>query len=200
MPRPFTAVESTAIRSRLLEVAGESFARRGLRATSVESLARAAGISKGAFYGFFASKEQLFLALVDEYERRMHAEVVAAVQADPHRGVEVLLAMALSATQDDPLMAVVMSDEGAAVLRSMDPQQREALLRRDEVLVDTVVVVLGDAGVQLSVPPGLLVGLLRSLVFVGWHREDIGPDLVDEVAAWLTPALRSALLTEAAGR
>lgn len=184
----------------MLEVAGESFARRGLRATSVESLARAAGISKGAFYGFFASKEELFLSLVDEHEQRMHAEVATAVRADPHRGVEVLLAMALSATQDDPLMTVVMSDEGAAVLRSMDPQQREALLRRDEVLVDTLVVVLGDAGVQLSVPPGLLVGLLRSLVFVGWHREDIGPDLVDEVAAWLTPALRSALLTEAAGR
>lgn len=184
----------------MLEVGRESFARRGLRATTVESLARAAGISKGAFYGFFTSKEQLFLALVDEHEQRMHAEVVAAVQADPRRGVEVLIAMALGATRDDPLMTVVMSDEGGAVLRAMDPAQREALLRRDEVLVDTVVAVLGDAGVQLSVAPGLLVGLLRSLVFVGWHREDIGGDLADEVVGWLTPTLRAALMTEAAGR
>lgn len=184
----------------MLEVGSESFARRGLRATTVESLARAAGISKGAFYGFFASKEELFLALVDDYEQHVHAEVVAAVQADPRRGVEVLLTMALSATRDDPLMAVVMSDDGAAVLRSMSAEQREALLSRDEVLVDTVVAVLGDAGVQLSVAPRLLVGLLRSLVFMGWHRQDIGPDLVDEVVAWLTPALRGALLTEATDR
>jgi len=52
MPRAFTDPERDAIRARLMDAGRELFARRGIRATTVEQLARAAGISKGAFYLF----------------------------------------------------------------------------------------------------------------------------------------------------
>jgi AcrR family transcriptional regulator len=57
VPRAFTTAESDRIRAQLMAAGRESFARHGLRGTSVDQLARAAAISKGAFYRFFASKE-----------------------------------------------------------------------------------------------------------------------------------------------
>ena len=48
------------IRERLLAAGRELFARYGLRKTTVEELARAAGIAKGTFYLFFPSKEALY--------------------------------------------------------------------------------------------------------------------------------------------
>lgn len=195
MPRSFTESESAAIREGLLAAGAESFARRGLRGTTVESLARSAGISKGAFYGFFDSKEDVFLELVTSYEMTRHAEIEAAVRADVGRGLELLLDYAIHATTDNPLVVVAMSEEGLALLRSMTGAQREAFLRRDELLVGRVLAVLAEAGVELKASPSLLLGLLRSLVFLGWHRADIGDELADEVTSWLAPTLRAALLS-----
>jgi AcrR family transcriptional regulator len=51
----------------LLAAAATVFARNGYHATSVDMVAEAAGYTKGAVYSNFASKEELFLALIDEH-------------------------------------------------------------------------------------------------------------------------------------
>jgi AcrR family transcriptional regulator len=160
----------------------------------VEELARAAGISKGAFYGFFDSKESLFLALIDEYELQAHADIDAAVQADPHKGIEVLLEMALYALERMPLLGVALSDEGLRVLRTRTEAEQRVYLHRDERLISRVLALLDDAGVRPAATPSVLLALLRSLVMLGAHREDVGELLADELAAWLVPTLRQALL------
>lgn len=38
----------------------------GMRQTTVDQLVEAAGISKGAFYKFYSSKEMLFLDLLED--------------------------------------------------------------------------------------------------------------------------------------
>lgn len=198
MPRAFTADETSRIRARLCEAGRSTFAQRGLRGTTIDDLAHAAGISKGAFYRFFDSKEGLLLALLDEDETSMHAEIEAAVRAEPHRGIDVLVSSALDAVRINPLVPVLMSPEGMRALDSRPSLEREALLERDVRLVDRVLAVLAEAGVALSIPRTALVGLLRSLAFVGVHRTDIGEDHVDAMARWLTDCLRGALQPAAA--
>ena len=53
-------------RSRLMQSAARLFCRRGLEQASVDEVARDAGYTKGAFYANFRSKEELFLAMMDE--------------------------------------------------------------------------------------------------------------------------------------
>ncbi len=53
-------------RSRLMSSAAKLFARRGLENASIEEVSRDAGYTKGAFYANFRSKEELFLAMMDE--------------------------------------------------------------------------------------------------------------------------------------
>jgi len=62
-------------RSHLLEAAGAVFARRGFAHASVDQVAAEAGYTKGAFYANFASKEELFLVLLEQ----RFAERVAAL-------------------------------------------------------------------------------------------------------------------------
>ena len=62
-----TRKESQAkTRSQLLEAAGRVFARRGMQRATVDEVAGEAGYTKGAFYANFSSKEDLFLAMLDE--------------------------------------------------------------------------------------------------------------------------------------
>jgi AcrR family transcriptional regulator len=58
------------VRDRLLEAAGTVFAQKGFAAASVEDVARQAGLTKGAIYSNFASKDELFFALLGDHVAR----------------------------------------------------------------------------------------------------------------------------------
>ena len=51
-------------RTRILQAAQAEFLEKGFRAASLRSIVKAAGVTTGAFYGYFESKAQLFDALV----------------------------------------------------------------------------------------------------------------------------------------
>ncbi|WP_374397058.1 TetR/AcrR family transcriptional regulator [Tabrizicola sp.] len=54
-------------RARLIEAARSLVRHRGFAATSVDDLCAAAGVTKGAFFHHFASKEALGVALIDDW-------------------------------------------------------------------------------------------------------------------------------------
>src|SRR6266702_3057167 len=56
-------------RDKLLRAAEEIFVRDGYEGTQLAEIASAAGRSKGALYGHFESKEDLFLALFEQRTR-----------------------------------------------------------------------------------------------------------------------------------
>jgi AcrR family transcriptional regulator len=60
-------------------------ARRGVERASIDELAEEAGFTKGAFYAHFASKEELFLALLDEH----FAELLGRIDAVLHDDAEM---------------------------------------------------------------------------------------------------------------
>jgi AcrR family transcriptional regulator len=53
-------------RAQILAAAMVCFARQGYRATSMDDVVRESGLSVGAIYSYFPSKEELFLALADD--------------------------------------------------------------------------------------------------------------------------------------
>src|SRR5207244_1269605 len=53
-------------RACLMHSAAKVFAHRGLQQASIDEVAEEAGYTKGAFYANFKSKEELFLAMLDE--------------------------------------------------------------------------------------------------------------------------------------
>jgi AcrR family transcriptional regulator len=75
---------SEATRAALLDEATTLFAERGYAGTSLEDVASASQVTRGAVYHHFASKQALFEAVLDLQEARVSAEVIAAAStADP---------------------------------------------------------------------------------------------------------------------
>ncbi len=68
-------VRARTTRRKLLRSAEHIFARDGFEAASIEEIADAAGYSRGAFYGNFKSKEDLFMALLEDFFRRRIGDV-----------------------------------------------------------------------------------------------------------------------------
>ncbi|MEX2193746.1 MAG: TetR/AcrR family transcriptional regulator [Thermoleophilaceae bacterium] len=76
------AEKKAETRASLLEAAAEVFARQGFQAASVDEVAEAAGFTKGAVYAHFESKEDLFLAVLDERFADRLGEVRALLDSD----------------------------------------------------------------------------------------------------------------------
>lgn len=62
-----TQQRSGETRTRLLTAATTCFATKGYNAASVDDICMAAGVSKGAFYHHFPSKQAIFLALLQDW-------------------------------------------------------------------------------------------------------------------------------------
>jgi AcrR family transcriptional regulator len=75
---PTQSERTEATRTALIAAGRRLFGERGFAATSIEELAAAAGVTRGALYHHFASKEDLFAAVFEEVERDL---VMAAARA-----------------------------------------------------------------------------------------------------------------------
>src|SRR5215207_4931332 len=65
MPR-VSAETKQATQARLLAAAAEEFGRAGLERANIDAISLAAGFAKGTIYNYFPSKDELFLAVVEE--------------------------------------------------------------------------------------------------------------------------------------
>ncbi|MCB9357883.1 MAG: TetR/AcrR family transcriptional regulator [Calditrichaeota bacterium] len=63
-------------RIQILEAAGKLFASQGYEKTSVDEIAKEAGLSKGAVYWYFSSKEQILIGLAEQFEHQSQDAVV----------------------------------------------------------------------------------------------------------------------------
>lgn len=79
MPPASDTARKSATRSRLLEVAGELFARLGYEATSPADIAAVAGIGRTTFYEYFTDKEDALAALVEEFFPRITADILSSI-------------------------------------------------------------------------------------------------------------------------
>jgi AcrR family transcriptional regulator len=127
-------------RQRLLAEAQRLFRERGYAATSLEQIAEAAEVTKGAIYGHFASKEDLLLGAIEA--GRGATPDYAALLGDesrplPERLAEFGRAAAVQNPGDTEQLAVFL-EFFAALLRAPDALQRysSGLERRIRELAD----------------------------------------------------------------
>jgi TetR/AcrR family transcriptional regulator, transcriptional repressor of aconitase len=93
-----------ARREQILDAARRCFLRDGFHATSMQDLFREAGLSSGAVYRYFSSKDDLIIAIAERNMRDMAAMLRTVAQRDAEpvglRGAPVSLGEALSTVID----------------------------------------------------------------------------------------------------
>ena len=157
-------------RAELLATAAKVFARRGYRGASVEEIAEEAGYSHGAVYSNFAGKEDLFLAVLEEYMAE-RARELAATQIDLAEDEPLeTRARALA----DQWMERFAKDRESFLLHmefiahaGRDPKLAERFGTRSAALRETIAGYIGhyqeQEGVESDLPPADLAMVLRAL-------------------------------------
>jgi AcrR family transcriptional regulator len=116
-PSSLRAQQVAQTRDSLVRAGRELFGQNGFRQTSVEDLARAAGVTTGALYHHFPTKTALFEAVFEHAHTEMMAVSMAAAQDATDeldvlaRGFEAFLDAVL-----DPELQRILILDGPAVL------------------------------------------------------------------------------------
>ncbi len=100
-----TKAEALQTRERLLDMAEREFLRRGVSQTSLEQVARAAGVTRGAVYWHFRNKTDLFNAMLQRVTLPLQDEILrsgAKTLDDPLAQIRGSYLAALRATVDNP--------------------------------------------------------------------------------------------------
>ena len=151
-------------RRALLDAAAQLFGEHGLEGASVERIATAAGYTKGAFYANFASKEELFLVMLEEqFARELERlERELAGQGDPR-------AEALAAAAD----FIHFAGDGEwprlyfqfAAHAARDEAFRKELCLRQQAMRERLSVIFARWADKLAAEPPLPIPEITAMVY-----------------------------------
>jgi AcrR family transcriptional regulator len=196
IPKRKTRAEQTEeIRSRLLAAARTVFVRDGYHAASLDEVVRIAGLTKGAVYSRFASKADLFLALLEERVTVRNAEVVKAQRAGA-KGVEAMYRQWLRRTREDEAWTLLVLEFRIAAARNPELNARYAAIhsRVVKAVADQVVLAADAANrsLALSADQTACAGLALSIGL--FLEQAVGANISDATAEMINARTFESLL------
>ncbi|MCL1961219.1 MAG: TetR family transcriptional regulator, partial [Desulfovibrionaceae bacterium] len=81
-----TKEDAQATRAAVLDAAERVFLRRGVTRTSLAEIAQAAGVTRGAIYGHFKNKAELFTAMMERVTQPLEAEIARLAETGAAAG------------------------------------------------------------------------------------------------------------------
>lgn len=183
MPRAFSEHEKETIRAQMREKGQKLFERQGIKKTSVDELAQAVGISKGAFYHFYGSKEELFMEILEELETDFRGRIFdssISSRSNARQHLAKLFKDALLTWDEYPLLKNFGRTEYEYLARKLPPERARAHAHRDDEFVDDFIERIKREGIAVRASPRIVSNLMKSLFFVSLHRDDLGADAYEE--------------------
>jgi AcrR family transcriptional regulator len=181
MPKAFTEQEKEWIKTRLLEQGYNLFAAYGLKKTNVEELTQAAGISKGAFYLFYESKEALFMDVIELAEGRFRQEILATIDqpgASPRTRLVAILKKAFDLAQSMPILQFITGSDFDLLSRRVSSEKLRQHLASDHLFMEELVDRCKGAGIPIQISVEQISGLLYVLVLAILHRDNFGEEFL----------------------
>lgn len=184
-------------RIRVLATAADIFSRRGFRATSMNEIAAAVGLSKPTLYHYFRSKEELLVRLYSDVldeSLRMALEVVDSEPTPLEAVRELISSRVVYTCRRQALLKVCFEEE-----HELPAELAEQLLRRRRAFEDLFSAALdahlrAHPSIDLGMPPKVWVNMCLGAAnwTYKWFREtgDCTPEqLGDRIAASLTAGI-----------
>ena len=183
-----------------MEAGRELFALYGLKKTSLEDLTRSAGIAKSSFYAFFRFQRGFVSGAVDGRAWRLRGEISAASfegAVDGREAIEHFLRAVVREFDTNPLMRRIIThpEEWQAVVRRVPPEMLEANVADSTQAVGYFIRMGQEAGLISAGDPEVMAGVIRSIVVLGLHKDDIGREIYPDVLEMMIGLVADGLTT-----
>jgi AcrR family transcriptional regulator len=183
MPKAFSEHEKEALRTQLREKGKKLFEKQGVKKTSVDELTEAVGISKGAFYLFYESKEELFLEILEQLEQEIQSQILDFTiepKTNTKKSVSDLLKAFLLTRDTYPLLKNFGKAEFEYLLRKVPAEWAMKHANQDEEFIKQFMKKIKREGIAVKPSPRVVSNLIKTLFFVGLYMEELGQEAYEE--------------------
>ncbi|WP_329155111.1 TetR/AcrR family transcriptional regulator [Streptomyces anulatus] len=142
-----------ARRQHIVDAAAQLFATKGFERTTTAEICRAAGMSAGNLFHYFANKRAIFLAVFEDEDSVKTERLAAAETAEDPWNALLEVVDLLAAPALEPLAPHLVME--AMVQAYRDPEIEEALSRNTADEQKTVAVLLGRSAAAGRIDPEL---------------------------------------------
>jgi AcrR family transcriptional regulator len=177
---------STMAADRILDAAAREFVEKGIPATGMGDIARAAGCSRATLYRYFENRRALHVAFIHRAAGRLGRRIAADLRPDADPGSRIVEAMltALREVRADPTLVAWFREGEAGIAME--------IAHSSEVIGVLGAAVVGDAGADEAQARQLgrwLVRVTVSLLTVPGHDEADERAMLEQFVAPLVRSL-----------
>jgi AcrR family transcriptional regulator len=178
-------MKTTNVADAVLQAALDLFSTQGYATTSVQQIVEAAGVTKGAMYHYFQSKDDLLFAIYDRMltlQKRRLDEIVA----EGGSTVDVIRAVCVDVVET----SIELLPEGTVFFRSMHmltPDRHHEVTRRRREYHDEFAALIAqgqaEGVVRTDIPrPVLIAHFYSDVHYLSYWYSPSGPETKSEVA------------------
>lgn len=174
MAAPFTEKEKESVKKALKQAASECISTVGMRGATVERLAKSAGISKGAFYGFYETKELLFFEVLEDWHGELYREAMDVLLnrtdlSSSERAAAAIMRVC-DILQKHSLIGFVENDL-PLLLRKIPTDVLNKHYHGDDVHIRDII---RQSGLKLKQPPEVACAAVRAIFLSLQNRGQVG--------------------------
>ena len=180
------------LRQKLIKNGKTLFSSKGFKKTGVREIIKLTGISIGTFYNYFSSKEELFLTIFTQENKRVHEKLHNKISKlieqgkDPIEILKILVHDYYDIAQNNPILRHGFDiEQFIKITDKLTPEQREE--SRTSILGPFVPYFTRwkEEGKIADVKLEVLAGSIDSITYIYANREKIEEELFKEITDYL---------------
>lgn len=180
MVRKFEDREKELILNKLLDHGKRLFSVHGLKKTSVADLTKAAGISQGAFYLFYPSKEELYFDILEQEEELIRTQMIEMYftsETITRASFKQFLRHSFAIIEENPLIQQLHNEDLMELLfRKLPPEKIEQHFAEDSDFLAPIIIRAQAQGQIKARNPEDIVSLIRTIVLLALQKQRIGEE------------------------
>jgi len=184
MGKAFTEEEKEIIYRKLIEAGSISIAKVGFKKTSVDDIAKKVGISKGAFYTFFPSKEVFFFKLMEVLELEVKSKFICVFPKDRSNFKEDIVNNICHFIKDakvSEIIDILNCGELDYIMRGLPEEEMKKHLHKDQEDIVEFLEPIKNMIDFTVLDIEYIMGMIRTVFFSLIHEKQIGTKVIDKV-------------------
>ncbi|MGO5073592.1 TetR/AcrR family transcriptional regulator [Clostridium sporogenes] len=194
MGTAFTDNEKNIIKTKLKACASSCMSKYGIKKTTVDELVKEVGISKGAFYKFYDSKELLFFEVFEDYHSEIYGAalniLITRTDLSERERIEEALLKACKLMKESSIMYIV-ENELQYLLGKIPPEVLEDHFHSDDVHIQELI---RKSGITINKSPEFVCAVTKAIMLTLSHQKNIGEEYYDDVLKLLVKGACQQLL------
>jgi len=184
MGKAFTEEEKVIIYRKLIEAGSISIAKVGFKKTSIDDIAKKVGISKGAFYTFFPSKEVFFFKLMEVLEREVKSKFASVFPKDRSNfKIDIVnnIYDFISSDKVPEIINILNCGDLDYIMRGLPETEMEKHLHKDREDIVEFLEPVQDMIDFNTLDIEYIMGMIRAIFFSLIHEKQIGTKVIEKV-------------------